>query len=121
MNLGFRSLIDIKTSLGNNIQSHYSNEGAVCPPQLRPGEFVVGAADNIDQIQNPSSTTSIGSFHGTGEMVIIFRYEHRPFPLSLSTHKSLRQSKKSDLVNCLEELMQPVENRPPYDASLTEL
>ncbi|KAK3753947.1 hypothetical protein RRG08_006327 [Elysia crispata] len=56
--------MDIKTSLGNNIINHYSNEGVVCPPQLRTGEFVVGAADNIDH--NPSSTTSTGSFHGTG-------------------------------------------------------
>ncbi|GFR84941.1 hypothetical protein ElyMa_000683900 [Elysia marginata] len=60
----YDSIMDIKTSLGNNIINHYSNEGVVCPPQLRTGEFVVGAADNIDH--NPSSTTSIGSFHGTG-------------------------------------------------------
>ncbi|GFR76700.1 hypothetical protein ElyMa_005807800 [Elysia marginata] len=62
MNLGFRGF-DSKTSLCNNIKSHYSNEGVVCPPQLRIGEFVVGAANNIDH--NPSSTTSIGPFHGT--------------------------------------------------------
>ncbi|KAK3761797.1 hypothetical protein RRG08_010121 [Elysia crispata] len=60
----YDSIMDIKTSLGNNIINHYSNEGVVCPPQLRTGEFVVGAADNIDH--NPSSTTSTGSFHGTG-------------------------------------------------------
>ncbi|KAK3776697.1 hypothetical protein RRG08_035272 [Elysia crispata] len=46
--------MDIKTSLGNNIINHYSNEGVVCPPQLRTGKLVVGAADNIDH--NPSST-----------------------------------------------------------------
>ncbi|GFR88223.1 hypothetical protein ElyMa_006095400 [Elysia marginata] len=60
----YDSILDIKTSMANNIINHYSNEGVVCPPQLRTGEFVVGAADNIDH--NPSSTTSIGSFHGTG-------------------------------------------------------
>ncbi|GFR61193.1 zinc finger BED domain-containing protein 1 [Elysia marginata] len=32
--------------------------------ELRTGEFVVGAADNIDH--NQSSTTSTGPFHGTG-------------------------------------------------------
>ncbi|KAK3756365.1 hypothetical protein RRG08_038854 [Elysia crispata] len=48
------------------------------------------------------------------------RHEHQPFPPSLSTSGSLRQSKKSDLLNCLEELMQPVENRPPYDVSILD-
>ncbi|GFS12593.1 hypothetical protein ElyMa_001375100 [Elysia marginata] len=42
-----------------------------------------------------------------------FRYEHQPFLPSLSTNGSLDESKKSDMVNFPEELMQPVRNRPP--------
>ncbi|GFR72474.1 hypothetical protein ElyMa_002114500 [Elysia marginata] len=62
--LGLSEFYDSKTIPCNNIESHYSNEGVMCPPQLRTREFVVGAADNIDH--NPSSTTSTGPFHGTG-------------------------------------------------------
>jgi len=37
---------------------------AVVPIQLRHGLFTISALDNLDH--NPSSTTSKGSFHGTG-------------------------------------------------------
>ena len=50
--------------MGNNVSKYYNEIGVVCPPQLRTGLFVTAAADNIDF--NPSSSTSVGSFHGTG-------------------------------------------------------
>ena len=38
--------------------------GIVVPAWLRRGLLTVGALDNLDY--NPSSTTALGSFHGTG-------------------------------------------------------
>lgn len=56
-------VMDIVTALGNNVCDYYQQIGTVCPPQIRRGQFITAAADNIDH--NPSSATSTGSFHGT--------------------------------------------------------
>jgi len=42
----------------------FVDDGVVSPACLRKGLFTVGALDNLDH--NPSSTTSVTSFHGTG-------------------------------------------------------
>lgn len=42
----------------------YEEENVVCPPSLRHGLFTTAAVDNIDH--NPSATSAVGSFHGTG-------------------------------------------------------
>ena len=41
----------------------YDKEGIVCPSTLRHNLFTTGNLDNIDH--NPSSTSSLDSFHGT--------------------------------------------------------
>ncbi|KAI8503415.1 hypothetical protein Bbelb_192360 [Branchiostoma belcheri] len=56
-------IMDIVTSLGNNVCDYYQHIGTVCPPQIQKGQFITAATDNIDH--NPSSSTSTGSFHGT--------------------------------------------------------
>lgn len=60
----YSKVMDTISALGNNISEFYQSISVVCPPQLQTGLFVTAAADNIDH--NPSSTTSTGSFHGTG-------------------------------------------------------
>jgi hypothetical protein len=57
-------IMDITSALGNHVCEYYQQIDVVCPPQLKPGRFLTSAADNIDH--NPSSSTSTGSFHGTG-------------------------------------------------------
>jgi hypothetical protein len=42
----------------------------VCPLNFKHDEFVTSAVDNIDY--NPSSTTSVDSFHGTG--ILLFQH-----------------------------------------------
>ncbi|KAI8486109.1 hypothetical protein Bbelb_362090 [Branchiostoma belcheri] len=56
-------IMDVVTSLGNNVCEYYQRIGTVCPPQIQKGQFTTAAADNIDH--NPSSSTSTGSFHCT--------------------------------------------------------
>ncbi len=48
----------------------FEEQKLVCPANLRKGLFTVGALDNIDH--NPSATTALGSFHGTGISVFQF-------------------------------------------------
>lgn len=42
----------------------FHDKKVVVPAQLQHGLFIIGALDNLDY--NPLSTTSKGSFHGTG-------------------------------------------------------
>ena len=49
---------------GNKICERFELEKIVCPPTLRKGLFTYGAIDNIDH--NPSFSTSLSSFNGTG-------------------------------------------------------
>ena len=46
------------------IIERFERDGAVCPPQLKEGLFTTGQMDNTDH--NPSSTTAVDAFHGTG-------------------------------------------------------
>ena len=50
------------------------NNTVVCPPNLLQGLFTAGAIDNIDH--NTSSTTTTGSFHGTGISLFQHPNEH---------------------------------------------
>ena len=54
-------VMDIITSMGNQVSQYYQQIDVVCPPLLQPGQFVTAAIDNIDH--NPSSTTATSSFH----------------------------------------------------------
>lgn len=56
-------LQDIITGMGNRVADHYNDINVVSPPQLHPDTFTIGAIDNADH--NPSSNTSVESFHGT--------------------------------------------------------
>ena len=62
------------------------------PAQLKKGLFTVGALDNLDH--NPSSTTTVGSFHGTG--ISLFQFptlsnlgeKQREMSLSMAINKN---------------------------------
>ncbi len=63
LSVSYNRVIEIVTALGNNVTQYYQKIDAVCPPQLKVGNFITAAADNIDH--NTSSSTSTSSFHGT--------------------------------------------------------
>ena len=56
-----RQLVDC---LFHFIIERFERDCAVCPPQLKEGLFTTGRMGNIDH--NPSSTTAVDAFHGTG-------------------------------------------------------
>ena len=56
--------MELSTTIGNNVLTHYSTTQVVFPPALKSNVFTTAGLDNIDH--NPSSTTAEGSFHGTG-------------------------------------------------------
>ncbi len=60
--ISYDRVIKLENSIATAVCRCYEEEQLVCPPNLRTGLFTVGAFDNLDY--NPSSTTSMGSFHG---------------------------------------------------------
>lgn len=66
--ISYDRLPAISTDISNSVLELYESGGVVCPPKLRNGLFITAATDNIDH--NPSSTTSLDSFHGTAISLI---------------------------------------------------
>ena len=64
--------MELSTSLGNSVLSHYEELQIVCPPSLEQDIFTTAALDNLDQ--NYGSTTAEGSFHGTGVSLVQHRH-----------------------------------------------
>ena len=64
LSISYERVLEIEAATGNKICERFELEKTVCPPTLRIGLFTYGAIDNIHQ--NPSSSTSQSSFHGTG-------------------------------------------------------
>ena len=54
----------------------FEEDGVVAPASLRKGLFTIGAIDNIDH--NPSSTTAVGAFHGSG--ITLFQFSTKADP-----------------------------------------
>ena len=70
LSISYDRVLALSTSLGNAVCELYTQDGVVCPPNLRPGLFTVAAADNVDH--NPSSSTAEVRFHGTG--ISLYQY-----------------------------------------------
>lgn len=68
ISVSYKRVMQVENDLAASQCEQYKNDGVVCPSKLRMGLFTVGALDNLDH--NPSSTTSQGSFHGTGISII---------------------------------------------------
>ena len=72
----YKRVMEIENDLASSVCKRFEEEGIVCPSNLRKYIFTVGALDNIDH--NPSSTTSKGSFHGTGISIFQFPTKDNP-------------------------------------------
>lgn len=64
ISISYDQVIQIEDWLAKATCERFEVDGVVVPACLRKGLFTVGALDNLDY--DPSSTTSVGSFHGTG-------------------------------------------------------
>ncbi len=64
LSVSYDRVLSLSKDMGNSLCAQYERENVVCPPNLRHGLFTTAAVDNIDH--NPSATSAVGSFHGTG-------------------------------------------------------
>ena len=77
----------LSATVTNVLCEQYAEDNVVCPPELHSGVFTTAAIDNIDH--NPSSTTAVEAFHGTGISLIQHpNHEILPrFSLDTSSYK----------------------------------
>ena len=92
--VSYNHVLELSTTLANNILSHYNSTNIVCPPALKGGVFTTAALDNIEH--NPWSTTAEGSFHGIG--ISLFQHptsensgQHRHIEKCITSQKNLLQ------------------------------
>jgi hypothetical protein len=76
VSVSYDRVMEIEDSLATSLCERFKEDGCVSPACLRKGLFSVGALDNLDH--NPSSTTSVSSFHGTGISIFQFPTESVP-------------------------------------------
>ena len=63
LSVSYDRVLQLSTDEANRVIDMYEREGIVRPSTLRDNLFTTGNLDNIDH--NPSSTSSLDSFHGT--------------------------------------------------------
>ena len=64
LSVSYDRILQVESQLATRVCQNFKNKGVVVPSQFSHGPFVAAALDNLDY--NPSSTTAVGSFHGTG-------------------------------------------------------
>ena len=84
LSVSYDRVLQLSTNEANKVIDQYEHEGVVCPKGLRDNLFTTGNLDNIDH--NPSSVSSIDSFHGTG-ISIIQHITHDNFGSERSLHE----------------------------------
>ena len=62
--IGYHRVLTISAALGNAGIEEFMRCNVVFPLNISPGIFTTSQLDNIDQ--DPSSTSAVSSFHGTG-------------------------------------------------------
>lgn len=72
----YKRVLEIEDTLAKSVCKQAFQDKLVCPSHLRLGLYTVAALDNLDY--DPSSTTAIGSFHGTGISIIQFPTADNP-------------------------------------------
>ena len=73
LSISYNRVLDISTTLGNNLIEQFDCDGVVCPKDLKKNVFTIAATVNIDH--NPTSRTATDSFHGT----VISITQHKNF------------------------------------------
>ena len=63
LSISYDRVLRIFSTVASSVIKRFERDCVVCPPQQKSGLFRTGQVDNIDH--NPSSVTSVDSFHGT--------------------------------------------------------
>ena len=69
-------MLELEDWIASSVCEQFEEDGVVTPACLRKGVFTIVALDNLDH--NPSSTTAVDAFHGTG--ISLFQFPTKAFP-----------------------------------------
>ena len=81
--ISYDRIVQIEDWIATSSCERFKEDGVVAPACLWKRVFTVGALDNLDY--NPSSTTSMTSFHGTGISLFQLPTKNNPGERRLST------------------------------------
>ena len=94
ISISYDRIMEIEDLIANCTCERLAEDGVVYPACLRKWLFTVGALDNLDH--NPSSTTSLTSFHGTGISLFQLPTKSRPgesrTPIAIPPHGNEKHS-----------------------------
>ena len=76
VSVSYDRVLELEDWISSSVCEQFEEDGVVTPAYLRKGVFTVGALDNLDH--NPSLTTAVGAFHGTG--IGLFQFPTKAFP-----------------------------------------
>ena len=92
--VSYDRVLELEDWIASSVCERFKEDGVVIPACLRKGVFTIGDLDNLDH--NPSSTTAVDAFHGTG--ISLFQFptkvdpdEDRP-PLIISPSETSQHS-----------------------------
>ena len=68
--------LELEDWIATSVCERFEEDGVVTPASLRKGVFTIDALDNLDH--NPSSTTAVDAFHGTGLSLFQFPTKANP-------------------------------------------
>ena len=88
ISISYDRIMEIEDLIANCICERFAEDGVGYPACLRKLLFTVGALDNLDH--NPSSTTSLTSFHGTGISLFQLPTKSRAEHLLLYHHMEMK-------------------------------
>ena len=74
--ISYDRVLELENWICISVCERFEEDGIVTPACLRKGLFTVGALDNLDH--NPSSTTAVDAFHGTG--ISLFQFLTKTHP-----------------------------------------
>lgn len=89
ISIPYLQVLELSTTLGNDVLSQYDQDRVVCPLSLKKKVFTTAALDNIDH--NPSSMTAEGSFHGTG--ISLFQHISKNEPGNTRESRTIHSTK----------------------------
>jgi len=81
ISISYDRIVQIEEWIASSACERFAEDGVVAPTCLRKGLFTVGVLDNLDH--NPSSTTSVTSFHGTAISLLQLPSEDKPGTIRL--------------------------------------
>lgn len=70
ISISYDRVTELEEWIATSVCEQFEKDGIVAHTGLRKGLFTVCAQDNIDH--NPSSTTAVNAFHGTG--ITLFQF-----------------------------------------------